>query len=63
MPVHAQAGTLNFLSFQGRIGVKPTTKTLNILPLGTPNLKGIDSQIYCSLQTTWIHLFSNDEWL
>ncbi|KAF1743459.1 hypothetical protein MXB_742 [Myxobolus squamalis] len=32
-----------FLSFQSSVGVKPTKNTPHLLPIGTPNLKGIGS--------------------
>ncbi|KAF1741552.1 hypothetical protein MXB_1451 [Myxobolus squamalis] len=43
MPVHALVGTLIFLSFQSRVGVKQTKSTPYLLPLGKLNLQGIVS--------------------
>ncbi|KAF1742004.1 hypothetical protein MXB_659 [Myxobolus squamalis] len=43
MLVNARLGPLISLSLQGSLGVKPTKNTPHLLPLGTPNLKGIRS--------------------
>ncbi|KAF1743335.1 hypothetical protein MXB_3799 [Myxobolus squamalis] len=41
MSVNAQIGTLISHSFYSSVGVKPTKRTPNLLPLGTPNPKAI----------------------
>ncbi|KAF1741744.1 hypothetical protein MXB_159 [Myxobolus squamalis] len=43
MLLHPRVGTLISLP-QGSVRVKPTKNTPNLLPLGTPYLKGIGSR-------------------
>ncbi|KAF1744327.1 hypothetical protein MXB_3157 [Myxobolus squamalis] len=43
MSVHARLGTLVSLLFYSSVAVKPTKNTHHLLPLETPNLKGIGS--------------------
>ncbi|KAF1741827.1 hypothetical protein MXB_1657 [Myxobolus squamalis] len=43
MLVHSWIGLHISLFFQGSVGIKPTKNTHHLLPLGTRNLTGIDS--------------------
>ncbi|KAF1743771.1 hypothetical protein MXB_866, partial [Myxobolus squamalis] len=41
--VHAQVGTLIFISFHGSVVIEVTKNTPHLFPLGMPNIKDISS--------------------
>ncbi|KAF1740804.1 hypothetical protein MXB_2851, partial [Myxobolus squamalis] len=48
VPVHTQVDNLIFLSFLGSVVVEPTKNTPYLLPLGTTDLKSVDSSLSTS---------------